>query len=212
MYEVIDKISVNGTEIDLVDGPIGISLSGGTDSSLLLYLLMSKHRGQIHAFTMANDVKRRASSRYAQSVIERCMDLTDNRDVTHHVWYRQAYDVDDLHRTQKGYHLMGLFGLRYAAITADPPQEVTSLFESKSFESFERDPTVIRPLYYRYGMETHVPFTNIDKLKIAGIYHHLGLMDSLFPVTRSCESTEIAEGHCGRCWWCEERAWGFGRL
>ena len=36
----------------------------------------------------------------------------------------------------------------------------------------------------------------------------------LFPVTRSCELKGKLEyyGHCGKCWWCEERQWGFDQL
>jgi 7-cyano-7-deazaguanine synthase in queuosine biosynthesis len=35
----------------------------------------------------------------------------------------------------------------------------------------------------------------------------------IFPITRSCESwTNDFSKHCGECWWCKEREWGFGRL
>ena len=44
------------------------------------------------------------------------------------------------------------------------------------------------------------------------MYTELGIMDSLFTVTRSCESVTLTEGHCGECWWCQERMWGFNRL
>ncbi len=211
-YEIAKKLDIIGVELHIASGPIGISLSGGADSSLLLYLLMSNHPGPIHAFTMANDIKRRTAPKHAQLVIDRCLEITGNRNVTHHVWYRETFDPDDLHREQRKYHEIGLFGLRYAAITADPPPDVVDGFYATAFENPERSPSQIRPLYYQFGMETHVPFTNVNKLKIAEIYQHLGLMDDLFPLTRSCESLELHEGHCGQCWWCEERRWGFGRL
>ena len=40
------------------------------------------------------------------------------------------------------------------------------------------------------------------------------LIDSLFVYTRSCEweAQNVKDpklGHCGICWWCQERAWGF---
>jgi len=44
------------------------------------------------------------------------------------------------------------------------------------------------------------------------------LLETLFPVTRSCEWNEHVVGedpgmeHCGNCWWCHERKWAFGRL
>ena len=51
-------------------------------------------------------------------------------------------------------------------------------------------------------------------LPTAKIYQELDLMETLFPVTRSCEVTDKIEyyGHCGKCWWCEERHWGFGNV
>jgi 7-cyano-7-deazaguanine synthase in queuosine biosynthesis len=51
------------------------------------------------------------------------------------------------------------------------------------------------------------------------MYVKFDLMDTVFPLTRSCEwtskITEVADpgtNHCGVCWWCEERKWGFGKL
>ena len=61
------------------------------------------------------------------------------------------------------------------------------------------------------------PFKNIDKKFIAHIYKEYGLIDTLYPLTRSCESTDPDncddyKGHCGNCWWCLERKWAFGIL
>ena len=75
---------------------------------------------------------------------------------------------------------------------------------------FERDPAEIRPtLVDNYYM----PWTNIDKKKIYQIYKDYNLLESLFPLTRSCETLEeVKEPHCGNCWWCHERQWAFGKL
>ena len=53
---------------------------------------------------------------------------------------------------------------------------------------------------------------NFDKKELAQIYKEYDLLDTLFPVTRSCEGWQNITGHCGKCWWCEERMWGFGKL
>jgi 7-cyano-7-deazaguanine synthase in queuosine biosynthesis len=45
-----------------------------------------------------------------------------------------------------------------------------------------------------------------------GIYKILNLETELFPITRSCENDDHIESHCGKCWWCQERIWAFGRL
>jgi len=57
------------------------------------------------------------------------------------------------------------------------------------------------------------PFSNVDKKAIAELYEHYNLIDTLFPMTRSCEAeTNYFSKHCGKCWWCGEREYGFGRL
>ena len=53
------------------------------------------------------------------------------------------------------------------------------------------------------------PFFNLDKRQIAELYKQHNLLDTLFPLTVSC-ITEIT--HCGECWFCKERIWGFGKL
>ena len=56
------------------------------------------------------------------------------------------------------------------------------------------------------------PFINHNKKHIARLYKALGVEDTLFPVTRSCENDSYPDSHCGNCWWCYERKWAFGRL
>ncbi len=58
----------------------------------------------------------------------------------------------------------------------------------------------------------YVPFANLNKKNIAGIYKELGVEKSLFIKTRSCETEDHYPGHCGKCWWCHERLWAFGYL
>jgi 7-cyano-7-deazaguanine synthase in queuosine biosynthesis len=56
------------------------------------------------------------------------------------------------------------------------------------------------------------PFFNMNKKNISAKYAELGLLDTLFPITKSCEDRSILKGHCGKCWWCLERKWAFGKL
>ena len=50
----MNTIKINNLDIDIHDGPIGISLSGGADSSLLFYILMKYASGPIHVFSCGN--------------------------------------------------------------------------------------------------------------------------------------------------------------
>ena len=57
------------------------------------------------------------------------------------------------------------------------------------------------------------PLINIDKKGVKELYEHFGVLDTLFPLTRSCENwTDDFSSHCGVCWFCLERLWGFGRI
>ena len=59
----------------------------------------------------------------------------------------------------------------------------------------------------------------IDKQGLGKLYKEHDLMESLFPLTYSCEYYsrdkmygDVGDKHCGKCWWCQEREWGFGKL
>jgi hypothetical protein len=59
----------------------------------------------------------------------------------------------------------------------------------------------------------YTPFVNKDKKELARIYQQHNLTDTLFPLTRSCVAiTNKFDTHCGKCWWCKERIWAFGKL
>jgi hypothetical protein len=86
-----------------------------------------------------------------------------------------------------------------------------------------------------YGKPDHVdvplflgimPFVHKDKKEgTAAMYKELDIIDDLLPLTYSCEEHRSSEktklnvvngyqeySHCGRCWFCLERAYAFGRL
>lgn len=66
---------------------------------------------------------------------------------------------------------------------------------------------------YLWDDYIYTPVMNIDKKEIAEIYQEYNLTETLFPLTRSCTKvTTNFDTHCGECWWCHERKWGFGRL
>ena len=200
-------IKISNVEIDIHHGPIGISCSGGADSSLLLYVLLQHSTDPIHVFTCTSEFKNYASVVTTTSVIKKCIELTKNNNIFHHVQYVKKQSIENLfYKTQ-----FDAINILYTGITSNPPLDVQHTFKTRSEENHERDPTKVRSLYSLVN-KIYTPFTNIDKQKVAQMYTELNLTDSLFPVTRSCESLTLTEGHCGECWWCEERKWGFGRL
>ena len=78
----------------------------------------------------------------------------------------------------------------------------------------DREYEVIRPVIHNGVIYT--PITNSHKKDIAQLYTHYGIQDTLYPLTRSCESynmdvTKNMTKHCGECYPCIERFWGFGK-
>jgi hypothetical protein len=68
----------------------------------------------------------------------------------------------------------------------------------------------------RSGLYQCNPFKDLNKKHISQMYMEMGLIESLYPLTYSCEGypewNDNYQKHCGRCWWCKEREWGFGKL
>ena len=201
----------NDTFVDIPDGPIGICCSGGVDSSLLLYILMANCTDTIHIFTLSNDRKGRANAVIVPKVIERCIQLTGNLNVIQHSYYAADQIENTLFDVPREYLKNKTISCIFFAITANPPTDV--VFTAQGSEQSNRDPLTIKK-EIEYDGFLYQPFVNKDKKTIADIYKQLNLMETLFPVTRSCEQIGKLEyyDHCGKCWWCEERQWGFGRV
>ncbi len=199
-------IKIANTIIHLHPGPIGVSCSGGADSSVLLYILMSQCIKPIHIFTCASKLKNYNSAFTTAEVIDRCIHLTGNNNVFHHVHYVDEQTKENLFYPDEFKNVY----LLYTAVTQNPPSEISSKFYNKISEQ-EREPGSIKALYADEN-RLYMPFSNIDKREIFNIYKELNLLETLFPVTRSCESLSLTKGHCGQCWWCEERLWAFGKL
>jgi hypothetical protein len=59
------------------------------------------------------------------------------------------------------------------------------------------------------------PFLRYDKKLIAELYDMFNVRDTLFPATKSCiagfSESRGWSTPCKRCWWCKERFWAFGQ-
>jgi len=87
------SIELDGTTLSFLifPGPIGVSVSGGADSAILLYILMKYSIEPIHVFTAALKTKNNVAPRLAIRIIEKCIELTGNTNVYHHVHF-----IDDM--------------------------------------------------------------------------------------------------------------------
>lgn len=208
------NVIIEQVEIPLFDGNVGINFSGGTDSSLLLYILLSNKQETLEIFTLATDLKGRTSAKIAANVIDKCVQLTKNNNINHHITYLDVQNNERLLRLPNEMLENKKITKLYTGLTANPPKDIADNFLTPidNTEHAERDPLIVRPTIYDNFC---FPFFNIDKIKIAEMYQSLNLTETLFPLTRSCERENPPAnflGHCNNCWWCKERLWAFKRF
>ena len=204
-------VTVNNIPVPIHSGPLGISVSGGADSAVLLYIMMSNTLDPIVTYTVASRAKNRATAYYAPKVIELCQKLTGHNNVTNTVIEVEKQNLDDMIVVFKQELQLGKINKMYMGTTQHPSLEVQAEFT----DNLDPETLLIRNAgVTRPTLEGNfvIPFRNHNKQDIAGIYSALNLTDTLFPQTRSCEDPRISRGHCGTCWWCQERLWGFGRI
>jgi 7-cyano-7-deazaguanine synthase in queuosine biosynthesis len=209
-YSITDSL-----DFTIYPGNIGICVSGGVDSALLLYFTLKYATEHVHVFSLASQEKQLTNTHAAINVINKCIELTGNYNLTHHMSYVSAQTKENLFTLPFQFLNSNTISTIYTGITKNPPRHVTDSFILPTLENQERDPDVTRNVKQEFF---YIPWTNIDKLDLHDIYEKYNLMDTLYPVTRSCEWVSYTnwpdpgDNHCGKCWWCQERVWGFGKL
>jgi len=209
---------------------IGIWMSGGADSSLLCYLLaehIKKEKLDIKIQPLTIDYKRPFKF-IAGDVIDEVKKLLDAEDMfLKPLVYNPPDGLDwtaeelatQFHLQNKENIIENRFQVLFSGITTNPPKEVQTTFSWGVLADVEikRGDNVVKETtrhFYRDGYEFFEikPFFNLNKKDIAKFYKEKNLINTLFPLTRSCEKVGTVAGHCGKCWWCEERHWAFGKL
>ena len=205
-------IQIANLDFDLHQGPVGCAVSGGADSAIMLYILMKNIEGPIHVYTCANRIKHRVNPVIALRVIGQLIDLTGRDDIYHHSFFVETQTKTSLFSPLSAMIKQHNLNIMYTAGTALPPDR--DLFDRTKFSSDNglytaRNQNEQRPVY---NGPYYSPWWNKDKRFIAEVYRQLDMAETLYPITRSCESLTQTEGHCGQCWWCEERVWAFGKI
>ena len=193
---------------------IGIKISGGADSALLAYILAlyKKYERNIDLIpiTVINAIKPHQHI-FAQRVVKFIEDKLDVKFEPHQIKPElvdpSAYGEEQSKFIRK-LRSNSIIETHFTGITENPDVDLQTDYSGDD----TRDKSLgLKPTVDLYSFH---PFANINKKAVAELYDSYGLMDTLFPLTRSCENSRIhfTEPHCGKCWWCLERRWGFGRL
>jgi tRNA(Ile)-lysidine synthase TilS/MesJ len=219
-------MSIAGCDIGIYnDGPVGVLVSGGADSAVLLYIIMQYVNKPIHIYSKINAGILAEQGPALDNVVEICSSITGNKNYVVHKIVPEATDHLNYFTMCNAALDSGEVDILYAGLTSFPENEVwadwplTSNFQENlearapgithslwGIENFGSDPA--RSVDNRY----YKPWVNKTKKDIAAMYRELNIEADLYPKSRSCESETTLVKHCGDCWWCKERIWAFGYL
>lgn len=223
-YEIEYKVSSgNSTIIPLNSkwNSVIIQISGGLDSAILTYLtaksiLDNKLDIKIRPYSVEvpSKVKSLSSSR---NVVKKITELLD-----FHQWlpseeFYMPLELSYPPNKDKQFFMFlstilndGESQFEFNGNTKNPPEHIRSTFKNDEYRQFSRDN---RTTIYN-GPRSASPHAMMDKKDIVELYVQHNVLDSLAPLTLSCDENadKIARKNlpipCQQCWWCSERAWG----
>lgn len=236
----LEDIFIDGIKIGLYKkGPVGIGVSGGADSAVLLYILMKNLDQPIHVYNMMAEYRRPVLEKHFDSVVETCAKLTGNNNYLVHKSYVEPDESAEFYINMLTEALdRKEIDMLYLGLTKFPPKKIWIEWpgQQPDWHNDFRLGEVEHPLFgFSIPVEkatnfsevpltidgkpidklslderAYIPLFNHNKQDISRLYRSLGIENELLPVTRSCENDKHPESHCGDCWWCRERIWGFG--
>lgn len=206
-----------------------LNCSGGADSSMLLFetckiIKELNLQTKIHVFTLGHDLKGRFNPRHVNQVINYIAEhFTDYPIAAHHVFYSKEPDEKSFKRAEKKIIPFYNIDIQLNATTDVPVNGEKSIdINGNEIDLYETCPVTDRAdiqtthpmISERMNTKFALPYMKLNKKDIAKKYEDFGVRDTLFPLTRSCESpadlTNNFTTTCGKCWWCWERKWAFG--
>ena len=199
---------------------IWVSVSGGTDSALLLYLITkycyeNKLETKITPWTRV-DLYRPGNDIAVQKIID-CIQAKYKYPYEKPILNYYYQDLEKAHYTKKFWYDMknsDLYDAFIFGLTASPSIDIMKkdpqfYTEFLNIDYGDRTPDQNHKTYTKKNnFLAFSPFINFDKSYIAKKYEEENLMDTLFPLTQSCIARD--KRPCFKCWWCMEKHWAFG--
>jgi hypothetical protein len=229
---------------DFPDGPpeqIFLGLSGGLDSSSLLYLIGTNFP-EIEVFTYAgNDANHPMDYLNAINVCQYLQEKLPKAKIhsqyifnfaaDEEPWKSKAIELIESgkkpgfasirgvaktlvmnHEINKAWDELCPDAIRVSGMTANPPDDEMKKYDFYDLAERRRDQNEKRK---PFNGRVYQPLTNVDKKFVSGVYNEHSLMQELFPLTGSCvgspEQQEWGTKACGKCFWCKEKEWSFGQ-
>lgn len=189
-YRVESRTGERHIQITLPPEPFALWLSGGFDSTLLLYLLCREKPRYLAAYNVArgggtDHYARRAvehiGARFGSSICLTEIEPALDRDAH----YQINAPMEEFLRRRFVNHI-------FTGVTSNP-------------DGLPGGPN--RPLFETPG---HIlPFLKCDKSHTVALAAQLDVLDEIALLSHSCTERSRPEERCGQCWQCQERAWAF---
>lgn len=185
---------------------LGVNFSGGTDSSLLLYMLGITHPNtELYVFTGTREYDNMYNITHAKKILE-LLNLPNLKQHIIATWKDRKHGRSEREyfkfELDKKYNIQAWTN----GFTLNPPVDLGPGRDTR------RD--VIQDIITvsdKVGNKTYRPFVALTKKDIAEKYNQLNLKNSLLPLTISCEAINPPRP-CGQCYNCLEKHWGFGEF
>ena len=209
---------------------VGIGMSGGLDSSILLWLL-AHHINEndlditIYVWSCCHEEKPWQHI-YAAKAREFVMNAFPNVKFGEHmVRMTTAKDYID-NGTRLSWDMVAKHNITalFNGVTVNPPEEIGApLWRKRWKRRAERRDWDNRQWWIDERSECrcdyhteYLPFIHSDKRIVLAFYKKYGLLASLGALTRSCEGwieeTENFTKECKGCWWCIEKEWATAEI
>ena len=225
---------------------IGIRLSGGADSSIIYYAIRKHFKDtdtQVIPLTM-NSTQNWWYSTVAKAVMDRVDELLGTTTTDHYIFnddqpHGSERYIDAVNILSESAIIDLNLDAIYIGLTQNP-QGMSEYFDNPEIikrhaldwedvrdNINSRDQTrdlgeiadleVLELVRGNTSVLQVIPFANLDKLAVSQVYRDLNMIDALYPVTFSCENSDInLRGqplrHCKHCFFCLERLYAFDRI
>ena len=202
---------------------VSLNISGGADSAIVGYMLskyVAEERPDIKIIPLTTNHPRKPyQGVFATGIINFYKEVFGE-----HIFGKHYINNVDVIDTNEDYinaqrknslqaNAIENIQKKYSGITSNPPLHIVNTFKNNKGKllpgPYDNRNGKNFPLTKDYSFR---PLVNIDKKGVAELYETLEVIETLFPLTRSCEAhTMDFSSHCDDCWFCKERFWGFGR-
>lgn len=197
---------------------LGISLSGGSDSAFMSYLLfdhITKNSLDHEIYFVSGIIRSKGKWKkfYTEEIVDFITDKNSKVDVKSHdvLIVDELQEMFDYERKLLETKKVDIF---LNATTQNPPYEELLKYDMLNGRLLNRDEKGRDVWRNELGGIVYKPFINVNKKFIAQGYSDYNLMTTLFTKTISCEKrygeTNYNELPCKQCWWCKEKYWAFG--